>query len=115
MMNLRQNFEFMQATWCTLLQILHWIIVIASLYSLFLTQEKIFVAFMCQMLVLWFFVEYIRIILASNHARKKYDLYDPELWKLENELEQRFREVLGWAFLGGLAAMIIAIWKVLRQ
>ena len=114
-MNLSPIFKLIKTAWHILLQILHWIVVIAFLYSLFFTQEKVFAAFMCQMLVVWFFVEYVRIIRASNHARKKYDLYDPELWKLENKLEQRFMGSLGWGFLGGLGAMIIAIWKVSRQ
>jgi len=114
-MNLSPIFKLIKTAWHILLQILHWIVVIAFLYSLFFTQEKVFAAFMCQMLVVWFFVEYVRVIRASNHARKKYDIRDPELWKLENKLEQRFKEVLGWAFLGGLGATIIAIWKVLRQ
>lgn len=92
-----------------------WSVGIAFLYSLFFTQEKIFAIFICLMLIIWFFIEYFRIHQASNRARKQYDLYDPELWKLEKQLEQRFMIALGWAFLGGLSAISITIWTVLRQ
>ena len=106
--------NYLKFIWNVSQKILLWTVVVAFSYSLFFTQERIFVVFVCLMLIAWFFVEYFRINQASNHARKKYDLYDPELWKLEKQLEQRFMIALGWAFLGGLSAMSITLWKALH-